>query len=910
MKVGCERCEQQEYSPGTCSICKSCWPPGKCACDRNPCFRGVLCHNVGSTGSSFKCDDCPDGYSGDGKTCVDVNECTVVNPCAERCINLSPGFRCAGCKPGYSGNAPAGVGLKAARANKQICQDVNECESGEALCDPNAYCHNSLGSYTCGKCKPGFVGDGYRGCILGDYCAIGKHDCHSNATCIPLGTEKFHCKCKDGFAGDGKACEVDDDYDGISSFGAACSGAECEEDNCKYTPNGGQEDTDHDSLGDVCDDDDDDDNIKDVKDNCPFVTSRSNKGDADNDTVGDACDNCVSVANADQSDIDGDKKGDACDDDMDGDGVPNRSDNCAYVSNKDQSDVDGDGKGDACDNCYKHVNADQKDEDDSGFGDVCEGIGKDSDGDGIPNDYDNCPLTPNADQSDKDKDGKGDLCDSDKDDDGVEDESDNCVYVSNPGQEHTVNYDMSSKEVGIACVDDYDKDGVEDRHDVCPYTSNIKTTSFRKRKVVDLAGVSSVEPKPRWRITNNGKDIEQLQKTLRPSMLIGDQRYSEVEYSGVLHVNSKEGIDYLGVVFGYQSSKRFLLVLWRHENINLFNNTYKAGIKGIQIKLVNSKTGPSEALAYSLWHSQSTTDNEVKLLWHDPEMKGWLHQTPYIFKIEFRPSIGRIRLQIKQGTEVITDSGYIYETLITGGKLGVYTHGQWDTIWSRLEATCLQSLNKALLFDGNNSCAVLPTLKSLNIVSSFIFGIWIKLPSDFASTDDFPLICTIDRSVCLYIKSKKIEGKIGELTLSGGNISGNVWYSIFMRYDAQDRGLQLFQNGVSVGKVDVPKLTLNLNERLYVGCDGSTYFRGVVDEISIWRVYVTDDELKKYVKLPGLTWQKHKHLIAAHYSFDQQNGDTLVDTSEYRNHGNVTDGLFVESSLNDKRFVLAHQNNF
>lgn len=30
MKVGCERCEQQEYSPGTCSICKSCWPPGKC----------------------------------------------------------------------------------------------------------------------------------------------------------------------------------------------------------------------------------------------------------------------------------------------------------------------------------------------------------------------------------------------------------------------------------------------------------------------------------------------------------------------------------------------------------------------------------------------------------------------------------------------------------------------------------------------------------------------------------------------------------------------------------------------------------------------------------------------------------------------------------------------------------------
>ena len=41
-----------------------------------------------------------------------------------------------------------------------IPTDVNECETGEALCDINANCTDTEGSYLC-QCHPGFSGDGF-----------------------------------------------------------------------------------------------------------------------------------------------------------------------------------------------------------------------------------------------------------------------------------------------------------------------------------------------------------------------------------------------------------------------------------------------------------------------------------------------------------------------------------------------------------------------------------------------------------------------------------------------------------------------------------------------------------------------------------------------------------------------------
>ena len=78
--------------------------------------------------------------------CADIDECST-SPCSAfaDCTNTSGSYTCT-CQTGYSGD---GV----------TCTDDDECTAGTHNCNVAADCTNTAGSFTC-ACQTGFSGDG------------------------------------------------------------------------------------------------------------------------------------------------------------------------------------------------------------------------------------------------------------------------------------------------------------------------------------------------------------------------------------------------------------------------------------------------------------------------------------------------------------------------------------------------------------------------------------------------------------------------------------------------------------------------------------------------------------------------------------------------------------------------------
>ncbi|CAI9718810.1 cartilage oligomeric matrix protein-like [Octopus vulgaris] len=675
----CGSCPAHYTGDGTLHGCK----PVEITCRDEPCFPGVNCTN-GLRG--YICGACPSGYSGNGTHCVDINECQFSRPCDKMatCTNLSPGFTCTPCPPGYTSPIIEGVGIASAQRTKQICEDINECKMNNGGCVPNSRCINLPGSFRCGECKTGYVGNQTRGCFKQSNSCPTTKECHSNAKCVHRKeTNSYECMCQVGFGGDGHLCSKDSDLDGIPDEELPCNDRRCRKDNCLLTPNSGQEDADSDNIGDACDPDSDNDGIVNDPDNCPLTPNPDQLDSEDTpDNKGDACDNCPTVPNTDQSDVDDDGLGDMCDPDADNDGIRNENDNCRYIKNSDQRDSDGDGIGDVCDNCPFDRNANQMDSDNDLTGDVCD-TNDDKDNDGIQDNVDNCPSVINSDQLDTDNDKMGDACDEDDDNDGIPDAFDNCELRVNPDQE-----DLNGNNVGDLCEDDKDGDKSIDIVDVCPYDGRVYSTDFRNYQtvVLDPVGVSQIDPN--WYIMNEGAEIIQTINS-DPGIAIGYTAFSGVDFSGTLYINTKEDDDYAGFIFGYQDNAHFYVVMWKKNTQTYWHSTpFRAVAQpGIQLKLVNSSTGPGQYLRNALWHTGDTHD-QVKLLWTDPRNVGWKEKRAYRWELFHRPSIGLIRVIFYEKSELVADSGNIYDFTLKGGRLGVFCFSQENVIWSDLVYRC------------------------------------------------------------------------------------------------------------------------------------------------------------------------------------------------------------------------------
>ncbi|XP_067869413.1 cubilin isoform X2 [Heterodontus francisci] len=157
---------------------------------------------------SYHCGSCPPGYQGDGKTCTQVDVCSVNNGgchhLASCTFNPGNNLPTCTCPPDYAGN---GYGPNGCLPLSDVCRHNNPCVNGQ--------CFATISSYVC-ICDPGWADTNCTQNI--NECA--SNPCQNGGICTD-GVNSYSCTCTPDWTG--PQCQIPQQACGGSLFGLSGS---------------------------------------------------------------------------------------------------------------------------------------------------------------------------------------------------------------------------------------------------------------------------------------------------------------------------------------------------------------------------------------------------------------------------------------------------------------------------------------------------------------------------------------------------------------------------------------------------------------------------------------------------------------------------------------------------------------
>eukprot|EP01116_Phalansterium_solitarium_P016007 TRINITY_DN3615_c0_g1_i1.p1 TRINITY_DN3615_c0_g1~~TRINITY_DN3615_c0_g1_i1.p1 ORF type:complete len:606 (+),score=163.98 TRINITY_DN3615_c0_g1_i1:99-1916(+) len=188
----------------------------------------------------------------------------------------------------------------------------------------------------------------------------------------------------------------------------------------------------------------------------------------------------------------------------------------------------------------------------------------------------------------------------------------------------------------------------------------------------------------------------------------------------------------------------------------------------------------------------------------------------------------------------------------------------------------------AISLNGDNQHIEVPADPDLNLKDEFTFSAWIS-PKDFNE----PII---DRGGVYTFRLKKVWKRAylelcfaGKCWLGSQRIpSLNNWYHVVavFKYGAESTGhVKFWVNGVLDEGIDVPEVSAqdshySANPKLFIGttADQTAHFGGVLDDVAIWRVALSDKDAKAAL---FAVYAGNEPGLVAYYSFNESPSKTV-----------------------------------